>query len=95
LECTRRAVAGDRPETLVCRPGSSAGRGKNYCAKKDAEAFSNLKLPLQDTDGRNVGILVMEIPFTSVVDEAAAIRPAESIRRELALRIPSHNALFQ
>ena len=39
--------------------------GKTYCAKRDDGAFFNMKLPLQDASGRTIGILVMEIPFTS------------------------------
>jgi hypothetical protein len=45
--------------------------------------------------GRSIGILVMEIPFTSVSNEAEAIRKAEGIREELAKQIPDHARLFQ
>jgi hypothetical protein len=41
------------------------------------------------------GVLVMETPFTSAADEAAAVREAEAIRRELAQKIPNHDRLFQ
>jgi hypothetical protein len=37
----------------------------------------------------------MEIPFTSVADQAGAIHKAEEIRQELAQKIPSYDALFQ
>src|SRR6202020_2518840 len=47
--------------------------GKTYCARKDDGAFYNMKLPLEDAAGRTIGILVMEIPLTSVADEAAAV----------------------
>jgi hypothetical protein len=69
--------------------------GKTYCAKRDDGAFYNLKLPLRDAAGRSVGILVMEIPFTSASSEAAAIRNAEEIRAALAKQIPDHARLFQ
>jgi len=69
--------------------------GKTYCAKKDDGAFFNLKLPLQDAGRRAIGILVMEIPFTSAADDEAAIRQAEGIRSELARQIPSQDWLFQ
>lgn len=69
--------------------------GKTYCAKKDDGAFYNMKLPLQDASGQRIGILVMEIPYTSVADEAQAIRKAEEIRHDLAQQIPNYNALFQ
>jgi len=69
--------------------------GKTYCAKKDDGAFFNLKLPLLDASGRNIGILVMEIPYTSAVDETQAVRKAEEIRHELAQQIPDRDALFQ
>ena len=69
--------------------------GRTYCAKKDDGAFFNMKLPLQDSSGNTIGILVMEIPFTSAADEAAAIRTAEGIGHELARQIPDHDWLFQ
>jgi len=80
---------------------SSAGdldavkEGKTYCAKKDDGAFFSLKLPLLDASGRNIGILVMELPFTSAADETQAVRRAEEIRHELAQQIPDYKALFQ
>jgi hypothetical protein len=69
--------------------------GKTYCVKRDDGSFYNAKLPLKDASGNIVGILVMEIPFTSAPDEAAAIRKAEGIQQELAPQIPNHDALFQ
>jgi DNA-binding beta-propeller fold protein YncE len=69
--------------------------GKTYCVKRDDGAFFNVKMPLEDASGRVIGILVMEIPFTSVADEAEAIHKAEGIRQELAPKIPSYRALFQ
>jgi DNA-binding beta-propeller fold protein YncE len=69
--------------------------GKTYCVKRDDGAFYNLKLPLQDASGHTIGILVMEIPYTSAPDDAQAVRQAEKIRRELAQQIPDYNALFQ
>jgi hypothetical protein len=69
--------------------------GKTYCVRKDDGSFFNLKLPLQDASGRVIGILVMEIPYTSAVDDSEAIRKAEEIRRELAQQIPDYQALFR
>lgn len=80
---------------------SSAGdldavrEGKTYCAKKDDGAFYNLKLPLEDAAGRRIGILVMEIPFTSAANETEAIARAEKIRGELARQISTYDRLFQ
>jgi len=69
--------------------------GQTYCVKKDDGAFFNAKLPLQDASGRVIGILVMEMPFTSVKDEKEAVHMAEEIRHELAQEIPDYQALFQ
>jgi DNA-binding beta-propeller fold protein YncE len=69
--------------------------GKTYCAKKDDGAFYNLKLPLEDAAGRRIGILVMEIPFTSAADETEAIAKAEKIRGELARQFSTYDRLFQ
>lgn len=69
--------------------------GTTYCARRDDGAFFNMKLPLKDATGRIIGILVMEIPFTSAADDAQAIRKAEGIRQELAQQIADYNALFR
>lgn len=69
--------------------------GNTYCQKKEDGAFYNLKLPLRDAAGRRIGILVMEIPFTSATDERNAIQQAESIRQELAQQIPEVSWLFK
>ena len=69
--------------------------GKTYCAKKDDGSFYNLKLPLQDASGRRIGILVMEMPFTSAANETEAIKKAEDLRAELAQKIPNQDRLFQ
>jgi DNA-binding beta-propeller fold protein YncE len=68
--------------------------GKTYCASKENGSFYNLKLPLFDAAGRRIGILVMEMPYTSATDENEAIRKAESIRSDLAQKIPDLNRLF-
>lgn len=68
--------------------------GKTYCSPKENGSFYNMKLPLLDASGRRIGILVMEIPFTSASDDADAIRQAEAIRAELAKKIPNLDRLF-
>ncbi len=69
--------------------------GKSYCVKKNDGSFFNVKLPMFDAAGRTIGILVMEIPFTSTADEAGALSKAEGIRQELAQRIPDLSRLFE
>jgi len=69
--------------------------GKTYCARKEDGSFYNLKLPLKDASGRPIGILVMELPFTSAPDEDHAIAKAEAIRDELSLQITDYRRLFQ
>jgi hypothetical protein len=69
--------------------------GKTYCAGKEDGSFFNMKLPLQDAAGRTIGILVMEIPFTSAANEVEAVRKAEGIRHELAQQIPDRDSLFR
>jgi len=68
--------------------------GKTYCSDKQNGSFYNMKLPLLDASGKRIGILVMEIPFTSAANDEEAIRKAESIRAELAQKIPDLNRLF-
>ena len=68
--------------------------GKTYCGKKEDGAFYNMKLPLFDAAGKSIGILVMEIPFTSAASESDAIHMAESIRAGLAKQIPQRGKLF-
>ncbi len=69
--------------------------GKSYCVKKNDGSFFNVKLPMFDAAGKTIGILVMEIPFTSAADEAAALRKASGIRQELAQQIPDLNRLSE
>jgi hypothetical protein len=69
--------------------------GKTFCSKKDDGAYYGVKQPLEDATGRHIGILVMEIPYSSAANEAEAISKGEAIRRELAKQIPSYDSLFQ
>jgi DNA-binding beta-propeller fold protein YncE len=69
--------------------------GKTYCVKRDDGAFYNVKMPLFNAARQAIGILVMEIPYTSAQNEADAIRQAEDLRTELAQQIPGLNSLFQ
>ncbi|HEX4068040.1 MAG TPA: YncE family protein [Acidobacteriaceae bacterium] len=68
--------------------------GKTYCSPKENGSFYNMKLPMLDASGRRIGILVMEIPFTSASSSGDATREAEAIRAELAKRIPDLTRLF-
>jgi hypothetical protein len=52
-------------------------------------------MPLNDSSGHVIGILVMEIPFTSVTDQDGAVHEAEEIRKELSAQIPDYQSLFQ
>lgn len=69
--------------------------GKTFSMKRDDGAFFNAKLPLKDSSGRVIGMLVMEIPFTSAKDQDDAVHEAEEIRQELAGQIPDYQSLFQ
>jgi DNA-binding beta-propeller fold protein YncE len=69
--------------------------GGTYCVKRDDGSFFNAKLPLKDASGRVIGILVMEIPFTSAPTQEQAIHEAEEIRAEVATKIPDYQWLFQ
>jgi hypothetical protein len=68
---------------------------KTVCTKKEDGSYYGLKLPLRDASGHNIGILVMEMPYTSASEQAEAIRKAEVIRSELAQRIASADRLFE
>jgi DNA-binding beta-propeller fold protein YncE len=68
--------------------------GKTYCHKDDDGSFYDMKLPLCDAQGRRIGLLVMEIPFSEVSSPTDAVREAETIRQEMAAQIPDMSALF-
>ncbi|MGA2847601.1 MAG: YncE family protein [Terracidiphilus sp.] len=68
--------------------------GNTYCVKRDDGSFFNAKLPLKDASGHVIGILVMEIPFTSAPTQEQAIHEAEAIRAEVAAKIPDYEWLF-
>lgn len=56
--------------------------------------FFNMKMPMFDAQGRKIGILVMEIPWTDAANEEEAAHEADQIRSEVAKRIPNVGALF-
>jgi hypothetical protein len=68
--------------------------GKTYGPRIADGEFYNMKMPMFDANGRRIGILVMEIACTDAHSEAEAARKAESIRSELASKIPNLDALF-
>lgn len=68
--------------------------GKTYGPRIADGEFYNMKMPMFDAKGRRIGILVMEIACTDAHNEAEAVRKAESIRSELASKIPNLDALF-
>lgn len=74
---------------------SSTKDGQTSCSKKDDGAYYGVKQPLKDASGRRIGILVMEMPYTSAANEQDAIQKAEAIGREVARQIPSLESLFR
>jgi DNA-binding beta-propeller fold protein YncE len=74
---------------------SSTKDGKISCSKKDDGAFYGVKQPLKDASGKRIGILVMEIPYTSAASEDDAAKEAEAIGREVAQQIPTFDSLFR
>jgi hypothetical protein len=68
--------------------------GKTYGPRIASGNFYNMKMPMVDAQHRSIGILVMEIACTDAPSEEDAARKAESIRDELAKKIPTLDALF-
>jgi hypothetical protein len=68
--------------------------GKTYGPRIADGEFYNMKMPMFDAQGQRIGILVMEIPCTDATSEEDAARQAESIRSEVAKKIPNLHALF-
>jgi len=68
--------------------------GKIYGKRVEDGSYYNMKMPIFDASNRRIGLLVMEVPFTSVNDDESAVKFAESIRSELEKQIPSLEALF-
>ena len=68
--------------------------GKTYGPRIASGNFYNMKMPMFDAQHRSIGILVMEIACTDAPSEEDAARKAESIRDELAKKIPTLDALF-
>jgi hypothetical protein len=68
--------------------------GKISCARRDDGSYYNMKMPMFDAAGRHIGILVMEIPYTSAAGEEDAIRQAEDLRKGLAAQIADFSVLF-
>lgn len=68
--------------------------GKTYGPRIADGNFYNMKMPMFDAQHRAIGILVMEIPCTYATSAEDAAHKAESIRDELAGKIPNLDALF-
>jgi hypothetical protein len=56
--------------------------------------FFNMKMPMFDAQGKKIGILVMEIPWTDAANEEEAAHQADQIRAEVGKKIPNAEALF-
>jgi hypothetical protein len=69
--------------------------GKTYGPYIADGDFYNMKMPMFDSSGGHIGILVMEIPGTSASNEQDAAHQAEAIRKELSEKIPGLEQLFQ
>jgi len=74
---------------------TSTKDGQTSCSKKDDGAYYGVKQPLKDASGKRIGILVMEMPYTSAANEQDAIQKAEAIGRQVAQKIPSFDSLFR
>jgi hypothetical protein len=86
-------------ETRIGVPTSQgdfdATRGGKTSAPRNSDGeFFNIKMLLLDAQAKEIGILVMEIPWTDAANEAEAAREAENIRSEIAKKIPGVDALF-
>jgi DNA-binding beta-propeller fold protein YncE len=68
--------------------------GNIYGKHVEDGSYYNMKMPMFDAGGRRIGLLVMEIPFTSANNDASATKYADSIRTELERQIPSLEYLF-
>jgi DNA-binding beta-propeller fold protein YncE len=68
--------------------------GKTYGPRIADGEYYNMKMSMFDAQGQRIGILVMEIPCTDATSEEDAARQAESIRSEVAKKIPNLHALF-
>jgi hypothetical protein len=74
---------------------SATKDGQTSCSKKDDGAYYGVKQALKDASGKRIGILVMEMPYTSAANEQEAIQKAEAIGREVARQISSFDSLFR
>ena len=68
--------------------------GKTSGPRNNDGEFFNMKMPLFDAQGKTIGILVMEIPWTDAANEAEAAHEAEDIRSEIAKKIRTVQDLF-
>jgi DNA-binding beta-propeller fold protein YncE len=68
--------------------------GKTYGPRIADGEYYNMKMLMFDAQGRKIGILVMEIACTDATSEEDAAKKAESIRSEVAQKIPSLESLF-
>ncbi len=69
--------------------------GKPSVTKVDKDQIYDLLLALADSEGRQVGFVVMEIPWSSAMDANDALKKGLLIRDEMQRQIKSKDQLFQ
>lgn len=62
--------------------------------RRAAKGAYDMGLPISDSAGRALGMVVIILPLGEAADEASALRKAGAVRDELAGAIPSREALF-
>jgi hypothetical protein len=69
--------------------------GRPQATRVDKDNIYDLLIPLSDKNGRAVGFVVMEIPFTEARDKEDALRKGVAMRDEMQKQISSKEQLFQ
>ncbi len=68
--------------------------GKAAVKTNTAESFYDLALPLKDSNGRAIGLTVMEMKFSGATSADDAVQKAEVIENGLERQVSSLSALF-
>ncbi len=91
-------IANNYPEKIgkLSSPGDleTVASGQPKVHRIEKGKFWDTFVPLHSGDGKVIGFLIMEVPFSTASTEQAAIKEGTSIRDEVQRQVPTLQTLF-
>lgn len=91
-------IASNLPEKIgkLSSPGDlqTVAAGEPNVHRIDKDQFWDTFVPVHDRNGRVIGFLIMEVPFSTASTEAEAVAEGIRIRDEVQRQVPTFDTLF-